>query len=302
MSVIFLARWSTKGRPRVAWVFVALGVLSCGPPDRPVGERDDLGGPLPRPAAHARIVSLSPATTELLFALGAGDRLVGRTHWDAWPPAAHAVPDVGDGIRPSIEVILATRPDLVVLYATADNADAARAFRAAGIDVIAVRMDRIEDFGRVARILGDATATRDAAEVIVDSVGATLDRVRAATDSLPRPTVFLHSWDQPLIAIGGGSYLSQLIEIAGARNIFGEMADPSPQVSFEEVLRRDPDFVLGGPQTAANLRSGPRWQALAAVREGRILVMDTTLVSRPGTRLGEAAVSLARLLHPGVLP
>lgn len=302
MSVFSLARRPTKGRPRAASLAVALTLLACGPPDRPSGALDDLGAPLPPPRVHARIVSLSPATTELLFALGAGDRVVGRTHWDGYPPAALAVPDLGDGIRPSVEVILAARPDLVVLYATADNADAARAFRAAGIDVIALRMDRIEDFERVARVLGDATGAGEQAEAIVDSVGATLDRVRAATDTLPHPGVFLHNWEQPLIAIGGGSYLSQLVEIAGGRNIFGETPDPSPQVSFEEVLRRNPDYVLGGPQTAANMRSGARWQALAAVREGRILVMDTLLVGRPGPRLGEAARSLARLLHPGVLP
>lgn len=215
MSVFSLARRPTKGRPRAASLAVALTLLACGPPDRPSGALDDLGAPLPPPRVHARIVSLSPATTELLFALGAGDRVVGRTHWDGYPPAALAVPDLGDGIRPSVEVILAARPDLVVLYATADNADAARAFRAAGIDVIALRMDRIEDFERVARVLGDATGAGEQAEAIVDSVGATLDRVRAATDTLPHPGVFLHNWEQPLIAIGGGSYLSQLVEIAG---------------------------------------------------------------------------------------
>ncbi len=264
--------------------------------------RDDAGDPLPVGQVYSRIVSLSPATTEILFALGAGHRLVGRTHWDSWPPAALSVPDLGDGIRPSVEVILSARPDLVVLYATADNTGAARSLRNAGVDVISLRLDRIEDFERVTRILGGVTGEADHATAVVDSVRATLDRVRRATDSLPRPTVFVHSWEQPLIAIGGGSYLSQLLDIAGARNVFADLPDPSPQVSFEEVLRRDPQYVMGGPQTAADLRTSSRWQALKAVREGHVLVMDTALVGRPGVRLGEAAVFLARLFHPDVMP
>jgi len=197
---------------------------------------------------------------------------------------------------------MAARPDLVVLYATGDNRDAARAFRAAGIAVISLRIDRIEHFERATRLLGDVVGEPVRAVVVADSVRATLERVRRATDSLPHPTVFLHAWESPLLAIGGGSYLSQLVEIAGARNVFADFPGPSPQVSFEEVLRRNPEYILAGPATLRTIRETPRWQRLPAVRNGRILVMDTSLVGRPGVRLGEAAVSLARLLHPGVLP
>jgi iron complex transport system substrate-binding protein len=199
-------------------------------------------------------------------------------------------------------VVIGARPDLVILYATGDNRDAARAFRAAGIDVISLRMDLIEHFDRAVRILGDAVGAPDRARVIIDSVRATLERVRRATDTLPRPTVFLHAWETPLLAIGGGSYLSQLVEIAGGRNVFADFPGPSPQIAFEEVLRRNPEYVVGGPTTLQTLRDTPRWQRLPAVRNGRLLVMDTALVGRPGVRLGEAAVSLAKLLHPGVIP
>jgi iron complex transport system substrate-binding protein len=104
------------------------------------------------------------------------------------------------------------------------------------------------------------------------------------------------------MTIGSGSFLSELVEIAGGRNVFGDLEGPSPQVSFEEVLKRDPQYILGRPETAGNLQAKPRWLGLPAVRDGRVLVMDTVLVGRPGVRLGEAAVSIARLLHPGVVP
>lgn len=300
MSVFSFATRSTSGRPGASLALAVL--LACGAPGPSTRPLDDAGDPLPPVATRARIISLSPATTELLFALGAGDRLVGRTRWDAYPPAALAVPDLGDGIRPSVETVMAARPDLVVLYATGDNRDAAAAFRAADIAVISLRMDLIEHFERAARVLGEAVGATDQAQVVIDSVRATLDRVRAATAGRDRPTVFLHTWENPLLAIGGGSYLTQLVEIAGGRNIFDDLPEPSPQVSFEEILRRNPDVVLGGPTTLATLRDTPRWTRLPAVRDGRLLQMDTTLVGRPGVRLGEAAVSIARLLHPGVLP
>ena len=263
---------------------------------------DDAGDPLPPVAARARVVSLNPATTEILFALGAGNRVVGRTHWDGWPPEVVQVPDLGDGIKPSIETVVSARPDLVVLYATGDNKAAAAALRAAGVDVISLRIDRIAEFERATKILGDALGEPQRAEDVTDSVRATLLRVRNATRDLERPTVFMLSWETPLMTIGSGSFLTELVEIAGGQNVFGDLSGPSPQVAFEEVLRRNPRYVLGRPETAGKLGANERWRGLPAVREGRLLVMDTVLVGRPGVRLGEAAVSLARLLHPGIVP
>ena len=263
---------------------------------------DDAGDPLPPPARRTRIVSLIPATTEILFALGAGDRVVGRTRWDGWPPEVVNVPDLGDGIRPSIETVLTARPDLVILYASGDNRDAAQALRGAGVPVISLRIDSIAEFERAALLLGEAVGETHRAQDVVDSVRRTLESVRRATAGRERPTVFMLAWETPLMTIGAGSFLSELVEIAGGRNVFGDLEGPSPQVSFEEVLKRDPQFILGRPETAGNLRAKPRWLGLPAVRDGRVLVMDTVLVGRPGVRLGEAAVSLAKLLHPGAIP
>ena len=282
---------------------LALVVIACSQAsERASPGVDDAGDPLPPVAARSRIVSLIPATTEILFALGAGDRVVGRTHWDGWPPEVVNVPDLGDGIRPSVETVIGARPDLVLLYASGDNREAAGALRAAGIAVISLRIDSIAEFERATILLGDAVGAPARARLVVDSVRATLDRVRDAMIAQPRPTVFMLAWETPLMTIGSGSFLTELVEIAGGQNVFGDLAGPSPQVSFEEVLRRDPRFILGRPETAGKLSANPRWRRLPAVREGRVLVMDTSLVGRPGVRLGEAAVSIARLLHPGVVP
>ena len=288
---------------RLARVTLLAGVaVACGGGERQVAvdaTRDDYGAVVDTLPVARRIVSLNPTTTEILFALGAGDRVVGRSRWDQWPDAARAVPEVGDAIRPSVERVLAARPDLVVLYAGGDNRDAADALTRAGVRVVALRVDLIADFLRALRLLGALTATGAAAGTIADSVTATLDAVRRATPpGAPRPTVFMHVWDNPLMAIGGGSFMSELVDIAGGRNVYADHPEPSAAISFEDLLRRNPDVVLAAPIAARELREAARWQSLPAVREGRVLTYDTTLVARPSVRLGEAARSLATLLHP----
>lgn len=262
---------------------------------------DDFGDTLALQSPPRRIVSLNPSTTELLFAIGAGGRLVGRTTYDRWPEAALALPDLGGGLRPNVEGVLAARPDLVVLYASDDNREAARRFRAAGVATAAYRVDRIADFRRVTLALGALTGDSAAARVTVDSVDATVARVRAATAALPKPTVFWPLYDQPLLATGGGSFLNELIDVAGGRNVYAFLPEPSPRITVEDLLRRDPDVVLLAPESRARYLGDPRWRALRAVREGRLLAVDTSVVFRPGPRLGEAARSIALLLHPGVV-
>lgn len=307
MSVFRFTRVRTPARRRLAGVLAAFAILvavACGSraADESATRRDDFGDPIPTGDPPARIISLSPTTTELLFALGAGDRLVGRTRWDLFPDAARHVPDLGNGIRPNVEVLLGARPDLVVLYASADNRDAARALRAAGVRVIALRIDLIAEFMRATEVLGAVIGAEHRARDVIDSVARSLASVQVATAGLPRPTVFFIAYQNPLLTIGGGSYLSQLVAIAGGRNIFDDLPQASPQVTFEEILRRNPDHLLVSPATAADLRQPGRWHALPAARGDRVLILDTLLVGRPGVRFGEAARSLARLLHPGVVP
>ncbi len=263
--------------------------------------RDDFGAPVTIAAAPRRIVSLNPTTTEVLFAIGAGSRVVGRSMYDAFPESAIAVPSLGAALRPNVEAIIGARPDLVVLYASQDNRAAADRLRQAGIATAALRIDSIAQFERDTRLLGRLTRDSAQAATVVDSVRATLDRVRAATETLPRPTVFFHTWDRPLITIGGGSFLNELVDIAGGRNVYADLPGPSGIVTIEDVVRRNPDFVLASPITAASIRSDPRWQAVPAVRGGHVLVFDTTIVGRPSVTLGAAARSLADLLHPGVV-
>jgi iron complex transport system substrate-binding protein len=269
---------------------------SAGPP------RDDYGTLLAIGTPPARIVSLNPTTTEILFAIGAGGRLVGRSQYDVFPEEASSIPSLGPALRPSVEAIIAAKPDLVILYASEDNRPAFDRLRQAAIPTVAFKLDSIEQFRRDTRLLGRLTGDSARAEAVVDSVSATLERVRRATASLPHPSVFIPTWDKPIIAIGGGSFLSELLEIAGAKNIYASVRTPSVAVTLEDVVARNPDFVVTGKESAATIRASAAWAVVPAVRNGHVLVLDFDMASRPSVQLGAAAVSLAKLLHPGLTP
>jgi iron complex transport system substrate-binding protein len=260
---------------------------------------DEFGDSLRVGRPFRRIVSLDPTITEILFAIGAAEKLVGRSHWDAWPAAALRLRDLGPGIRPNVEAVLATRPDLVLLYASQDNRAAATQLRAAGVATAAFKVDQIDAFRRVTPLLGRLSGDTAAARLTVDTVTRSLDRVREATAGRPRPKVLIPAWDTPLLVIGGGSFVSQVVSIAGGDNVYGASPERSPQVTLEDVVRHDPDVILIGPERRQRYLTHPAWQTLRAVREGRVLALDTALVWRASTRLGEAAASIARLLHPG---
>lgn len=257
------------------------------------GERRDT---TPLPAAPQRVVSLGPGATEIVVALGAMERLVGRSRWDTWPDTVRVIPEVGDAIRPSIERLVALRPDLVIVYPAIDNAPAIEALERAGIRVVALRIDSVKEFLVAVDTLGTLLGARQTADSIGSVIRGRLDSVRAAVQGDDRLRVFFPVWDQPLMTLGAGSYLSELVDAAGGVNVYADEAMPSLYVALEDVIRRDPDVVLTTPKGRERILANTRWRALRAVREGRVLAYDTLLVSQPSTRLGEAAASLAVLL------
>jgi ABC-type Fe3+-hydroxamate transport system substrate-binding protein len=291
-------------RPRsIAFVVALIAIAACKRNEQTAaGLRDDFGNQIYLPATPpSRIVSLNPATTEIFFAIGAGRRLIGRTSFDQWPDSAKLVPDLGNGINPNVEAVLGARPDLVVLYASRDNRAAAKRLIASGINTVSLKNDHISDFARTTMLLGRILHDTARAATVRDSVQRTLDRVAVAMRGVSRPSVFWHIWDAPLITIGSGSFMDELVNLAGATNVYRDINGPSGEITLEDVARRNPDFILAGPIGAHAIESDPRWKIVRAAREQKIIVVDTNIVARPAVRLGEAAVSLATLLHPGVL-
>lgn len=280
------------------------GLASAGPlgAQGVAAVADDLGRTLQLKAPPTRIVSLVPAITEILYALGEGDRLVGRSVWDDQPEQVLAVPSVGDALRADAERVLSRNPDLVILYAGSDNSGSVAQFERLRVPALAIRVDDLDDLSRNISRLGTVLDRQDRAADLWAAIERDLNAVAAATGGGHRPSVYYDIAWPPAITIGSGSYLDTLITIAGGRNVFHDLRAPSPQVSLEAIVARSPEIVLvpgtlgGGSPTPADR---PGWDAVTAVRNGDIRAVDGDLLHRLGPRIGEAAVSLARVLHPG---
>ncbi len=278
------------------WLAAAAFGLACGRP--PSGQLaltvvDDAGDTVSIGHPAERIVSLIPAATELLFAIGAGPAVVGRTAWCDAPVEALAVPSVGDGLDPNVEAVLRAAPDLVVLYPSARTATAAARLRQLGVAAVQLRTDRLEDLGRASRVLGRLAGREEPAARLTQA----MDSALAALPGNDRdgPTVLLVVWDQPPMTVGRGSFLHEVIELAGGRNLFGDLEQPSATVSLEAILQRDPDVVLAIGERAS-FTERPEWQAVPAVRQGRILSVQGSEFLRPTPRAPGAVTTLRRLL------
>ncbi|MGI8510488.1 MAG: ABC transporter substrate-binding protein [Gemmatimonadaceae bacterium] len=263
--------------------------------------RDDFGRQVDLTTRPTRVVSLNPTTTEIIFAIGAQSRLIGRSHWDKWPAAAKSKPDLGDGIRPNVEQLIAAAPDVVILYATEANRDASTRLAHAGIATISLRINTVQQFDRATRLLARVFGDSLAGAVVADSVERSLARVRDATRDLPHPTVVWRLADRPPIVVGGGSFMNEMLQAAGATNLYAQIAEPSPVVSIEDIVTRDPDVVVIGGDIGASATSFGAWNAVPAVRQGKVISVSSDLVARPSVQMGAAAWALARALHPRLL-
>ena len=290
--------------------FYSIGILAlaavgaCRPEQRArsasaLTVRDDAGRTIALAGPARRIVSLSPAVTELLFALGAGDRVVGRTTWCDYPPATRAVPSVGDGLNPNVEAVAARRPDLVVLYPSPLNETAAAQLERLGIAAAVVRQDRLEDVARAARLLGRLTGRSAAGDSLARAMDGLLSASPEPPAANPESLAFV-VWDNPPMVIGGGSYLDEIATLAGAVNVFHDIGAASATVALETIVARDPDVVAvvrdsTEPEPPVWARR-PEWQVIRAVRERRFVYLTGSLFGRPGPRAGRAAAELRRLL------
>jgi ABC-type Fe3+-hydroxamate transport system substrate-binding protein len=253
--------------------------------------------PAGRAAPAERVVSLSPAFTELLFAIGAGDRVAGRTAWCDTPAEALAVPSVGDGLAPNVESVMARAPDLVVLYASPANTAALERFAALGIPTHTLPMDRLDHVADAARALGRVTGTGARADSLAAAFERAVDSARAARPRGPAPRVLLLAWAEPPIVIGGGSFQDELVTLAGAVNVFADLPQPSAQVTLEAIAARDPDLIVlldaeGMPAWAER----PEWRVVRAVRDRRFLPVQGSTFARPSLRALDAVRALQAAL------
>jgi iron complex transport system substrate-binding protein len=254
-----------------------------------------------------RIVSLAPSVTEILFAVGAGPQVVGDTKYCNYPPEADALPEIGgfSAKTISIEAIVDLAPDLVIA-GTASQRSVVEALEKLSIPVIVSAPESIDAVYRSIEQIGLVTGHAQDAASVVANMRARMGAVTAKIATVPadqRPAVFWEVFDEPLTTAGPHTLIGQLIERAGATNVFADTSEDYPQVGAEVVVDRDPTVILGATTQRAKLtpeqiaqRSG--WANIAAVRDRRVYLLDSDIMSRPGPRLADALEALAKVLYP----
>lgn len=262
---------------------------------------DDAGETLNFSRPPQRIISLTPHLTELLFAVGAGGQLVGVDSASDYPPAALALPRIGDFSRVNLERVLAARPDLVVAWSGGNRAADIHQLKQLGLRVMLTDARRLDDVARLLRLLGQATGHAAEGEAAARSYEARLRGIRLGQPTGIRPlAVFYQVWDRPLMTVGGGHWISDALVLCGGRNVFGDLHAASPVVSREAVLLRAPEVVVGGTDAPDMRRQWQRFEHLPAVKNNAFVRVNADLLHRPTPRLLDGVADLCAALAPYV--
>lgn len=277
----------------------------------PITVSDDLGRSVTLERVPQRIVSLAPSVTEILFAIGAGPQVVGRTTFCNYPAEVAALPTVGGfaATSISIEAIVGLQPDLVIA-GSARQQPVVEQLERLGLPVVVLAPDSIEAVYDGIRLLGGLTGHADEADRVVATMQQRIAAVTAVVATIPaaeRPRVYWEVSGDPLITAGPHTFIGQMIELVGATNIFADAQDEYPRINPEMVVERNPQVILGPDSQAdqlnsAALRARPGWDVIEAVRTGRVYTLNADIVSRPGPRLAEAIEALAAQLYPEHFP
>ncbi|MDP2300216.1 MAG: cobalamin-binding protein [Actinomycetota bacterium] len=292
-------------------VALTLGVLAgCGAADDPGAEApaegafpvtvaDDTGRSVTIAAKPERIVSLAPANTEIVAALGALDRLVGVTTYCDYPPEVAELPKMGDFVGPNMEAIAAAEPDLV-LVTTGVQAEVIGQLEALGASVVAIDPQTLDALLTSIGTIGAAIGEPEAAASVTESMEIQIHDIAEQVEGAP-VRCFLEIAQDPLFTVGSGTLLNELIEYAGGENV---VAEPGyVPYSVEQLVQANPDVYLatkGSMSDPSDITGRPGYANIAAIAAGRVYLLDDNLVSRPGPRVVDGIRQIAEALHPDV--
>ncbi len=267
---------------RALLVVAACGLFAC----------TETPQPEPPPAVYSRIVSLAPNLTELVFAAGAGDTLVGVSAHSDYPPAALELPIIGDAFTVDQEQLALLQPDALLVWESGIPKHVVEDFRRVGYRVEIIRSRSLQDVALALRRIGELTGHQTDANAAADAFLADLHALRERYADAAAVSVFYQVYQRPLYTINGEHYVSELIEVCGGQNIFADLDLLAPAVSVEAVIERNPEVMLASTDAGDNaFGEWQRWPNMKAVSSGNQYIMPADEIGRATPRLigaGEA--------------
>jgi iron complex transport system substrate-binding protein len=266
----------------------------------PITVTDDSGTEVTLDKAAEKIVSLAPANTEIAYAIGAGDKMVAGTSYDDYPEEAKALPKIGDFANPNVEKIASYAPDLV-LAAGGIQANLRSKLEKLGMKVYVVDPKTYD--GTIATIenIGKLAGTEDEATAVADEMTAAQQDVQAKVGDLAKATTFLEIYSKPLMTAGSGTFIDDMITIAGGENIGAQAGSGFPNFSTEVLVKDDPQVYIadsGSMSEPGDINKRAGFSELTAVKDGKVYVIEDSIIARPGPRLAEGLQKLAEMIHP----
>lgn len=252
-----------------------------------------------------RIVSLAPSNTEIVFALGLEDKLVGVTNYCNFPPEAEGKPKIGGFSDPSLEKVLAQQPDLVL--ASGQHEVIVNALERHGVPVLVIAPKTVEDIIANVKLVGKAAGAARAADRLAADLEERIDAVASKVRSIPpekRPRVFYELWYEPLMTAGPGTFIHDLINLSGGVNIASDAKKEYPEYSLETVIAKNPDVLINsyghgeGAPSREEIKARKGWENISCIKNGCIYTVHADLVNRPGPRIVSGLEAFARAIHP----
>ena len=293
-----MGKWWLLLAALVLWLTCGYAMLRSGEADM----RASVRGPRP----PSRIVSMAPNLTEILFALGLGERVVGVTQDSDYPPRALNKRRVGTFWQPNIEAIIAAKPDLVVTLAFEQQRELARRLKRIGYDCLVIDIEKIDDLFNAIAAIGDAAAINEQARELSRRIKTQMHRFQETTAGLPKVKVLWVVQREPLRIAPRDTFINEMIELAGGENAVGPTLRNYPPIGAEQVIAAGPEVIIE-PVMVQGAPDGQRRQAFAywqrfanvpAVVNKRIYVIDGDVVSRLGPRLPVGVETIAKCLRP----
>jgi iron complex transport system substrate-binding protein len=285
-----------------------VGIVAAGAAATSRHFLDDAGRDVVVPAVVRRVVALSPALTEMVYAVGAGPTLVATVQTSNWPPAARALPRIGDALRFDVERILALKPDLVLAWHHGNPARELAQLESAGLRLVRFEPTRLDEIPRTLERLGDLLGHTEAGRAQGAAFRTGIESLRTAHRIAAPVSVFYQVWSSPLMTLNRHHVVSDVLALCGGRNVFGDLPQLVPQLSTESVLAANPEVLLTARDDldpAAGVRRDPalpayaawrRFHDLEAVRRGWLFEVSGDIMTRPGPRLLDGARAVCAAL------
>jgi iron complex transport system substrate-binding protein len=261
--------------------------------------KDDTGQEVRLKGPAKRIVALAPHVAESLFAVGAGDHLIGTVDYSDYPPEAKKVPRVGGYSRVDLEAVAALKPDLVIVWESGNNMTQVDKLKALGLTVYVSQPNTMENIADQLQRYGQLAGSESVANATADKFRKRLESLRATNAGKPKVRVFYQIWKTPLMTVGGPQIISDAIKLCGGENVFGDLKQMAPTVSVEAVLEADPEAIVAtgmGDARPEWLHDWDKWTRMTAVKRHNLFHINPDIMQRHTPRILDGAEKLCAAL------